>query len=193
MKIAIIGTHSTGKTTIVKHLAKAITDRGQKVVLLPELARLCPMPINEQTSVEAQIWIQKNQKQKEDEIYDTDGILLCDRSTLDNYAYMQRAAEGQDIGKYGQQAARHMGTYTLVFKTQKLPIQAVDDGVRSVDFAFRDEIDQRIIDLLRIHRTQFHPLPPVLSYHTHVDFILKHIDQTAPQCVLPLSPLSSRT
>ncbi|MBU0596764.1 ATP-binding protein [Patescibacteria group bacterium] len=186
MKIALIGTHSTGKTTIIKNLAQELNAIGKKTLLVPELARFCPMPINEEAPLEAQIWIQENQRQKEDELYEADSILLCDRSTLDNFAYMQRVANNADIHQFENLAVSHMNSYTLVFKTQKLDLAAKADGVRSVDESFRDEIDLKISNLLNKHRIYYYPLPPTIDYKVHVDFILKKIEQTAPQCVLPI-------
>ena len=186
MKIAIIGTHSTGKTTIIKHLAQELGRQGKKTVIVPELARFCPFPINEEAPLDAQIWIQENQRQKEDELYEPDCIMLCDRSTLDNMAYMQRIAGGSNISNYEKQAVLHMGSYTLVFKTQKLDLEAKEDGVRSVDKSFRDEIDERITKLLEKHQTPYRSLPKTTNYRVHVQFILESISHTAPQCVLPL-------
>jgi len=172
MKIAIIGTHSTGKTTILNALAHELTRRGKTVVILPEYARLCPFPINEQTTLTAQMWIQHQQKEQEKK-YDTpDVILLCDRASIDNLAYLERVAGTEDISRVRRAAIAHAKTYTHIFKTHKLPIEAEADGVRATDKAFRDEIDQRITTLLFEHAIKHMVLSETDDTPTHVSSIL---------------------
>lgn len=186
MKVAIIGTHSTGKSTLLKHLAEALKRSGRSVVVLPELARFCPMPINEATSLEAQVWIQEHQRKQEEQLYTPDTILLCDRATIDNFAYMQRAAMDRDVSAYEGQAVLHMKSYACVFKTRKLPIPAVADGVRTVDEAFRTDIDRRISDLLEDHSIPHTPLSETIEYDVHVQHMMDVIQKTAPQCALSI-------
>jgi len=52
------------------------------------LARLCPLPINEETTMDAQKWILLNQIAQENTIDHTGKVLITDRSTIDNFAYM---------------------------------------------------------------------------------------------------------
>jgi len=181
MKIALIGTHSTGKTTIGKHIALALSQQGHEVNYLPELARMCPMPINESTTFAAQHWILKNQIEKEGDMYKDGEILLCDRSTLDNFAYMQRAVEERDtprdVSTHEKTAAEHMRTYTHIFKTQKLDLGAKRDGKRSTDESFREDIDSRITHMLKKHDIAHHLLPKTLDYKKHVEFILDKIHE----------------
>lgn len=171
MKIAIIGTHSTGKTTIINRLADYFTSHEQSVHILPEFARLCPFPINEGTTLEAQNWIQEEQIKQEAAIDHRKSILLCDRATLDNFAYMHKAANGADIHAYEKRAAAHMHSYDYIFKTKKLDVAARADGVRTTDQTFRDQIDVLIHHFLEKHHINFHLLPPVLDYDTHVRFM----------------------
>jgi len=46
-KIALIGTHGTGKTTLAHELTAESKKRGIHTEFLGELARECPLPINE--------------------------------------------------------------------------------------------------------------------------------------------------
>jgi len=48
------------------------------------VARRCPLPINQQTTVRAQDWILLTQMALEIEAAATHEIVLCDRSVLDN-------------------------------------------------------------------------------------------------------------
>ena len=47
MKIAFIGTHGVGKTTLCYDLAAALKKRDLTVELVREVARECPLPINQ--------------------------------------------------------------------------------------------------------------------------------------------------
>ena len=53
MKLAFIGTHGVGKTTLCYDLAAALKKQGVNVDIVKEVARLSPLPINRQTSMDA--------------------------------------------------------------------------------------------------------------------------------------------
>lgn len=184
MKIAIIGAHSTGKTTLLNHLNARITQEGFTTIVLPEYARLCPLPIDEQTTLNAQQWIQEQQINEETTIDHREKILLCDRATIDNFAYFLRAArlqgKEQEIELWEKKAAEHMKSYDLIFKTTKMHIAPEDDGKRSTNEEFRNEIDILIHELLRKHIISYIPLPQTLNYDTHVSYIMNKIPLTTP-------------
>lgn len=175
MKVAIIGTHSTGKTTILNAVAHELTRQGKTVIILPEYARLCPFPIHEQTTLTAQMWIQHQQREQEKKYDSPDVILLCDRASIDNLAYLERVSGDQDISRVKRAAIAHAKTYTHIFKTQKLSIEAKADGVRSTDKEFRDEMDERITRLLAEHAIKHTLLSDTDDTPTHVSTILELI------------------
>jgi len=175
MKIAIIGTHSTGKTTLGRMLAEKLTTLKYSVNYLNELARECPFPINEATNFEAQKWILDNQFKLEEEMHSPNGFLICDRATLDNFAYMQRASKGLDIRSYEKKATEHMSSYDFIFKTKKLDLEAEEDGVRSINDDFRDEIDNLISELLKKHKINYFELSSTVDYNVHLEFILDRL------------------
>lgn len=185
MKIAIIGAHSTGKTTIIKSLQQICTQKGHSVSVLQELARECPLPINEETSLDAQKWILLNQISRETGIDHTDRLFFTDRATIDNFAYMYRVASPQSIDHFERAAAEHMSTYDLVFKTRKLQAPIKADGVRTTDMDFRDMIDRLINLLLKKHDVAYHLLPETMNYQTHVNYILSHaLGQQSPPATI---------
>lgn len=170
MKIAIIGTHSTGKTTLLLKLKAVLESANYQTNVVPELARLCPFPINEETTLEAQAWIQEQQIVQEKQLHRPEKILLCDRATLDNFAYFERASRlrGKDVNSWESRAASHMSSYHFIFKTRKLALPAADDGLRALDDCFRDEIDDSIHQLLKKHAVKYHLLDPSFDYDLHV-------------------------
>ena len=145
MKIALIGTHGIGKTTIVYELAAALKKKGENVGILSEVVRDCPLPVNEQATKEAQKWILFTQIARELELESKYKILICDRSVLDDYAYF--------FNKFGEDAvlehliSEYLKTYSFLFK---VPIRnfLINDGFRSVDFNFQKEIDEKLSYLL---------------------------------------------
>ena len=171
MKIAIIGTHSTGKTTLIENIAEMLSQHGKEVLILPEYARLCPFPINEETTLEAQKWILLSQITEENKIDHEGKILLTDRATIDNFAYMYRIGQNDAIENFERCAVAHMKTYDFIFKTRKLNLDAKEDGVRTTDFEFRDMIDRLITHLLMKHNISYSLLPETIEYTEHVEFI----------------------
>ncbi len=56
-KVAFIGTHGVGKTTLAYGLASRLKRRDVNLEVVVEVARRCPLPLNEGTTLEAQAWI----------------------------------------------------------------------------------------------------------------------------------------
>src|SRR5436190_20108697 len=90
-KIAFIGTHGVGKTTLCYDVAALLKRAGRNVDVVKEVARQSPLPINRQTSLEAQTWILATQVAEEIRSSSRHDAVVCDRSVLDNYAYMALA------------------------------------------------------------------------------------------------------
>jgi molybdopterin-guanine dinucleotide biosynthesis protein len=57
MKIAFMGSHRVGKTTLCFDVAARLKRLDMAVDLVKEVARACPLPINKETTLEAQAWI----------------------------------------------------------------------------------------------------------------------------------------
>jgi thymidylate kinase len=156
MKLAFIGTHGVGKTTLCYDLAAALKRQSVNVDMVKEVARLSPLPINRKTSLDAQTWILTTQVAEEIRSAAHHEVVVCDRSVLDNYAYLSFAC--------GRQRAIErfvdywMKSYTLLFK---VPIsgQAAADGVRDTDEFFMRQIDQLVDDLLGEKKLPFELLP----------------------------------
>lgn len=177
MKICIIGTHSTGKTTLVNALSNFYKKLGKKTITISEISRLCPYPINEKTNIDAQKWILREQMKYEDISHQKDTWVFCDRGTIDNFAYLERSSGDTDISEIKKHAVEHMKTYDLVFKTIKLNKPAVDDGVRSTDDEFRNDIDSRVIRLLDECDIDHVLLPESLEVDVHVGFISREVER----------------
>jgi nicotinamide riboside kinase len=142
-KVALVGTHGVGKTTVAYELGGAIKRRGCTVELLTEIARECPFALNDQASREAHQWIIARQVQLEIEKRPRAEVLICDRSVLDNFAYYARlyGTAGQEAEALLAYCRAWMNTYDLLVR---LPAVAplTDDGFRSTDAQFQQEVER---------------------------------------------------
>ena len=145
MKVAFIGTHGVGKTTLCFELAARLKRHDVNVELVLEVARRCPLPINLETSTAAQSWILHTQMAMELESAPRGDLLLCDRSVLDNYCYLLFAAGPQP--SWEPLLEGWLPTYDLLVK---VPLWTPPrwDGVRDVNVPFQRAIDELIDEQL---------------------------------------------
>lgn len=145
MKVAFIGTHGTGKTTLCYDLVAALKKLGISADMVKEVARFSPLPINRRTSLDSQTWILMTQVAEEIRSASTHDVVVCDRSVLDNYAYLQLGCgRNRPIERF---VDHWMKTYDLLFKVP-VAARAAEDGVRDTDEFFIRSIDQLVDTLL---------------------------------------------
>ena len=156
VKLAFIGTHGVGKTTLCYDLGAVLKKRGLHVDLVKEVARLSPLPINRKTSLEAQMWILTTQIAEEIRSAAHHEVVVCDRSVLDNYAYLVFAVGRQRWLE--PLVNRWMKSYDLLFK---VPISgdASPDGIRDTDEFFMRQIDRLVDELVEERRLPCEKLP----------------------------------
>ncbi len=158
-KVAFIGSHGVGKTTLCYGLAARLKARDVALEVVHEVARGCPLPINEETSVAAQSWILHRQIGEELVAAHRYPVVICDRSVLDNYVYLLLAAGRQK--PLEPLVSSWMATYDLLVHVPVVD-QPRADGVRATDPAFQRgvaerlarELDRRGIAALRLAATE---------------------------------------
>lgn len=138
MKIALIGSHGVGKTTLCFELAARLKRRNVDVEIVREVARGCPLPINQETTIEAQEWILHSQVRAEIEAAAVHDAVLCDRSVLDNYCYMVHAAGTQKV--WEGFLDYWLKTYDVLIHVP-LWVRPTYDGVRAVDVGFQEQVE----------------------------------------------------
>jgi thymidylate kinase len=166
MKIGIIGTHGVGKTNTVLFLASYLTRFGPTEIV-NEVARPLlerGMPINKETTFEAQYSIQLSQRieelvaeeklRKEKAKY-----IVCDRTVIDNYVYAENKYPLQSVEELHEPMMRWLEThpYNKIFR---IPLWNADqkivaDKVRSEDKEFQLEIDRKLtntLDTLKVYK-----------------------------------------
>jgi predicted ATPase len=145
MKVAFIGTHGVGKTTLCFDLASRLKRLDLGVDIVKEVARTCPLPINQDTTVEAQAWILHTQIAQELVAAAQYPAVICDRSVLDNYAYLVHRAGRKP--EYDALVRKWVGSYAALVKVPVLQPPSFD-GKRDVSRTFQLEIDGVIETLL---------------------------------------------
>lgn len=146
MKLALIGTHGAGKTTIAYEVCSLLKRSGQNVELVREVARRSPFPVNATTTLEGQLWILHTQIAAELEAARCAPNVVCDRSVLDNYCYL--------VNKFGRQEEIEgwlfwwMKTYDLLVEVPPFVEPIIRDGFRSEDRGFQRRIEQLLKQLL---------------------------------------------
>ena len=170
-KIAIIGTHGVGKTILTLTIASELRKFNVDADVVCEISRRSPYPINEATTRQGQQWIMATQMQQELECGLRCKVVVCDRSVLDNYAYMVRAV--------GRQLYLHpllrewMPSYDALFHVPVVEEEIVPDVKRAPSPAFRREIDKIINDLLAEFELEKRVVRLPQDRTRHVDLIVE--------------------
>ncbi len=160
MKIAFVGSFSTGKTTLANLFA-----REWDYPLLPEVARevvQLGFPLDQSATAETETLIFLKQWRAES----THDHFVADRSIYDVLAYADWVMENQDGGRKENHLwyeSRELATMDLRARYDHvfyLPVEfpIVLDGLRPDDTAFQADIDRRITDLLKGHDVAYETL-----------------------------------
>ncbi len=158
-RIAIVGSFSTGKTTLAEEAAPKLG-----LPLLPEVAREVVelgFKLDKDATVETETLIFLRQWHNEN----THAEFVGDRSLVDVMAYASWVLENQERRKEFAlwdtclDIAKHnlRSQYTDVFY---LPIEfgIVPDGLRPLDEDFQQDIDRRMVHLLEVNDIQYKTL-----------------------------------
>jgi nicotinamide riboside kinase len=146
LKLALIGTHGVGKTTLAYEICSLLKKADHNVELVTEVARQSPFPVNAATTLEGQLWILHAQIVAELDAARRAPNVICDRAVLDNYCYL--------VNKFGRQPqleswlAWWMDTYSLLIGVPPLENGIPADGFRSEDRAFQERIHELLKEML---------------------------------------------
>lgn len=156
LKLALIGTHGVGKTTLAYEICSLLKKTHYNVELVTEVARQSPFPVNAATTIEGQLWILHAQIAAELDAARRAPQVITDRAVLDNYCYL--------VNKFGRQPqleswlAWWINTYTILVGVPPVEAEIPPDGFRSEDRAFQWGIHELLLELL--------DSPPFKGLHT---------------------------
>ena len=140
-KIAFIGSHGVGKTTLCYGLAARLKAADTSLDVVGEVARRCPLPINKGTTLEAQSWILHSQIADEIVAGSRYDVVICDRSVLDNFVYLLLSSGPQP--EMEQLVGSWTRTYNLLVHVPVLHDPRAD-GLRSTDPIFQRAVHERL-------------------------------------------------
>ncbi len=167
-KIGLIGTHGTGKTALAALIAGELKRRGIEAKFIGEIATKAKemgLPINENTTIKAQLWILHKQFSQElaleNERVDRPNykVIICDRGP-DNYCYLAHNlgdnSYALDMTLGHLKVAPYSRLYLLPVVDSRIMIGS---GTRSVNPGFREEMDRKVRAFLQEHEIGFMELP----------------------------------
>lgn len=148
LRIALIGSHGTGKTSVVEELV-----RITKLPIIEEIARNYDMNtsnVDKYKHYQKQLLLE--QIRTETSLILSKGNFISDRSSIDNMAYFwlkcKSNATKQEMVRYGQIAIHNSLRYSHLFYVPiEIPLPT-DDGFRFEDEAFQRDIDSKINEII---------------------------------------------
>jgi nicotinamide riboside kinase len=192
MKIAIIGTHGTGKTTLAYRLCSEAKKRGKNAVILSETARSCPFPINEGSSLDGFFWMTGTQLAKEQlAVAHKSDYIVCDRSVIDHVAYVPlEFAKGKIFDYMVYACTAWLDTYDKIFWVIPSPkAEIAHDGIRCTDPEFQEKIHHRFENILSNlpYSSRIREIESQNIFDDKLDFVIneafKPIDRSEFTCV----------
>ena len=150
MKVAIIGTHGIGKTTLANHLANEARKDQKSVVIIEEVARECPFPLNKEFTVEGAEWIISTQISREltAKAMNVD-LIICDRSAYDPISYLRaRKIKEKTFRSLRHYVESWIQTYDKLFFVVPGEEAPVYDGVRDTNKKFQMKVHDEFIKMM---------------------------------------------
>lgn len=176
MLISFTGAQSTGKTTLLNHLS----ERNPDIKFVPEVTRLVKrlydLPINEAGNVMTQMMIMAEHVKNAYSVENQNTNVILDRCSVDGLIYTHWLCDqGLDMSAYSFARTVYENTvskYDIIFYTSPDDVVLADDGERSINTKFREDI----IDLF--HKHFKHPQTNLVVLKGSVKDRLRTIKQT---------------
>jgi thymidylate kinase len=173
MFISFFGFQSAGKTSKVSELTYELRKRSINAIQSTDLARRCPLPINEDGTTNTQYWITAKMIQEHTELTNIYDIVISDRTPFDCVAYQLALTDEFPITLYNITKEIYKDTILLYVKkpyqteitkehkrsTNKLFIERSREAFKEVNTRLRTDLknyhevslpDFHIEDLLEI-------------------------------------------
>jgi thymidylate kinase len=183
MKIALAGSHGTGKTTLAECLREKLIALDIVATITEETPRLICDLVDDQeyfrrgnNSLTKQLMISLGQLVLEEQSRTSD-IQICDRTLMDHLAYSmylfpEEILENDFLTIYEKFIAEHCKSYDKIFYFP-IEFKPVDDGMREADEAFQAEIDRLILMYFHKHLIPYETVRG--SVENRCDTVMKSI------------------
>jgi predicted ATPase len=180
-KVLITGPYSTGKSTTVAALSRALHAAGLSVEAVDEVARRCPFPLGPGQTEDATLWLLH--QQMADEVLATlhqPDVLLCDRGIPDILAHWldvrANRPESIQMDAFISYARTWAKTYDQIFLSsidQTIPPEP--DALRIIDAAYRTRMQVRAREAMALLDVVAELLPPTLD--ERITFIKERLNR----------------
>ena len=173
MKIAVVGTHGTGKTTLATKLYLHAVEHGYNTRLIHEVARDCPLGINEKFNLKSAAWIVSEHIKRElDAEAKGAKIIICDRSAIDPSMYLKPIVDNRVDDSIAMQlwvlGYRWLQTYDYIVWMRPSGQKIQDDGIRAVDLAFQQQVDENFSVTMGIAKEELEmPITEIIATTDH--------------------------
>lgn len=159
MKIALCSTVSCGKTTLVNELAKLPQFQNYKIATeRSKYLRDLGIPLNTDSTLKGQIIFGA---ERASELFHEN--LLTDRSIIDVMAFtkLAKSINNREKHDFEECFSRLIHEYDYIFYISPNGIELEDNGIRTIDSIYRDDIDwviKRMIEKYKPHIKNYHEL-----------------------------------
>ena len=150
MRVSFTGAQSTGKTTLLNKCKEIYKDYKFVDEVTRYVRRTYDVKINEIGGTETQLYILAEHIKNHLKL---DENLMLDRCILDGYVYTKYQVVNGKVSEQVLHAFNSvfgllMDKLDYIFYTDPSDVKLVDDGERSADFKFRDDIINLFDDLI---------------------------------------------
>lgn len=151
MRVSFSGAQSTGKTTLLNKCKEVYKDYKFVDEVTRYVRRTYDVKINEIGGTETQLYILAEHIKNH---LRSDENLILDRCILDGYVYtkyqvINGKVSDQVLHAFNGVFPTLMDRLDYIFYTDPADVKLVDDGERSVDFKFRDDIIEMFESLIK--------------------------------------------
>lgn len=177
--LALIGTHGSGKTTLIKNIADKLDSFSLlSFIETNEIARVCPLPVNMNSSSKAQEWIFQTEIKMLDILCHVSVPVIMDRCLIDHYVYYYYWAK-EDNEYLRKQLVDRIDLFTKIYFLPPNQNFLISDGVRAVDIQFQKDIDDIFYRILNYTIPNYKNIVYVRDNFDYIqndilDFILAH-------------------
>lgn len=142
-KIAIMGAHGSGKSTLIK---KIHAQYGKISITVTDVARVCPKLVGSNSNIDAQQWIMEHQLALESIMERNQMPVLFDNCSLGHLAYF--CFWGGDAKIFRQQVVESMRTFDRILLLPPNPSFLYYDGLRPTNIDFQKAIFRTQLQML---------------------------------------------
>jgi len=182
MRVSFTGAQSTGKTTLLNKCKEVYKDYKFVDEVTRYVRRTYDVKINEIGGSETQLYILAEHIKNHLKV---DENLMLDRCILDGYVYTKYQVNKSKVSHSVLEAFN--GVFNVlfdkldyVFYTDPSDVKLVDDGERSVDFKFRDDIIDMFEDIIT-YKMSSKNKEKIIRLKGSVDQRMKTIDKYLKQ------------